>query len=125
MKVVLKKSLININFHRTIFGGSIFSAFDPYLPTMYYHIFNMKNKKLEIWLKSANIKYVRPARSNLYLNFRVTEEDILIAEKNLIKNGKHEKWHTIQAKNKKGEICAEAEILIYLRDNKKELDSNF
>ena len=44
MTVVLKKSIFNINFHKTIFGGSIFSACDPYFPTMYYNIFEQKQK---------------------------------------------------------------------------------
>ena len=45
MKVVLRRALFNMNFHKTIFGGSIFSACDPYFPTMYYHIFANKNRK--------------------------------------------------------------------------------
>lgn len=118
MRVKLRRSILNINFHRTIFGGSIFSAFDPYFPTMYYNIFSLKNRKLEIWLKSANIKYKRPATTHLTLEFRISAEDIKIAEKELNKNGKHEKWHKVLAINKNGIVCAEAEALVYLRDNK-------
>lgn len=118
MRVKLRRSILNINFHRTIFGGSIFSAFDPYFPTMYYNIFALKNRKLEIWLKSANIKYKRPATTHLTLEFRISAEDIKTAEKELNKNGKHEKWHKVLAINKKGIVCAEAEMLVYLRDNK-------
>lgn len=118
MKVKIRRSILNINFHRTIFGGSIFSAFDPYFPTMYYNIFALKNRKLEIWLKSANIKYKRPATTHLTLEFNITKEDIQLAEKELKEKGKHEKWHTVLAINKKGVICAEAEMLVYLRDNK-------
>ena len=39
MKVKIRRSILNINFHKTIFGGTIFSAFDPFFPTMYYNIF--------------------------------------------------------------------------------------
>jgi len=118
MKVKIRRSILNINFHRTIFGGSIFSAFDPYFPTMYYNIFALKNRKLEIWLKSANIKYKRPATTHLTLEFNITKDDIQLAEKELKEEGKYEKWHTVQAINKKGVVCAEAEMLVYLRDNK-------
>ena len=106
-----------MNFHRTIFGGTIFSAFDPYFPTMYYNIFKQKDRKLEIWLKSANIKYKRPATSDLYINFKISNENIIEAENILNKVGKFEKWHTVQAINTKGVVCAEAEMLVYLRDN--------
>jgi hypothetical protein len=123
--VVVRKSILNMNFHRTIFGGTIFSAFDPYFPTMYYNIFNQKNRKLEIWLKSANIKYKRPATTDLSLIFKVSPDDIAEAEKSLNKIGKFEKWHTVQAINTKGIVCAEAEMLVYLRDNKVKSEIGF
>ena len=118
MRVVIKRALFNINFHKTIFGGSIFSACDPYFPTMYYHIFANKNRKLIIWLKSAEIQYLRPANSSLKLHFKITKEDIALAEKILDEKGKFEIWHTVEAINKKGVICARAKMLVYLRDEK-------
>ena len=80
--------------------------------------FNRKNRKLEIWLKSANIKYKRPANTDLHLTLYVSTEDIIEAENALNKVGKFEKWHSVQAINTKGVVCAEAEMLVYLRDNK-------
>ena len=118
MKVILKKTLFNINFHKTIFGGSIFSAFDPYLPTMYYHIFSKKNRKLIVWLKSADIEYLKPATSSLKLHFKITKENIQIVEKNLNQKGKSEIIHNVDAINKEGVICAKAKMNIYLRDDK-------
>ena len=118
MKVKIRRSILNINFHKTIFGGSIFSACDPYFPTMYYNIFEQKNRKLEIWLKSANIKYKRPATTHLFLEFKISEDDIQTAESELNIKGKYEKWHKVEAINKNGIVCAEAEMLVYLRDNK-------
>jgi len=117
-KVILRKSILNMNFHKTIFGGTIFSAFDPFFPTMYYNIFHQKDRKLEIWLKRANIKYRRPANTDLNITFNVSPEDIKEAENALNKVGKFEKWHIVQAINNKGVVCAEAEMLVYLRDNK-------
>lgn len=117
MKVILKKSLFNMNFHRTIFGGSIFSACDPYLPTMYYHIFSNKKRKLIIWLKAGTIQYLKPATSSLKIHFKITKEEIEMAENALDKNGKFEIWHSVDAINEKGEVCVNAKMQIYLRDN--------
>jgi hypothetical protein len=117
MKVVLRRSLFNINFHKTIFGGSIFSACDPYFPTMYYHIFANKKRKLIIWLKSAEIQYLKPADSTLKLYFKITKEDIHLAENTLNEKGKFEIWHTVEAINKKGVVCARAKMQVYLRDD--------
>ena len=118
MKVVIRRALFNINFHKTIFGGTIFSACDPYFPTMYYHILSKKNRKLIIWLKSAEIQYLRPADTSLKLHFKITKEDVTLAEKELDEKGKFEIWHTIEAINKKRIVCAKAKILVYLRDDK-------
>ena len=125
MRVVLRRALFNMNFHKTIFGGSIFSACDPYFPTMYYHIFANKGRKLIIWLKSAEIQYLRPADSSLKLHFKITEDDIKLAEETLNKKGKFEIWHTVDAINKKGIVCARAKMLDYLRDDKKKENLGF
>ena len=119
MKVVIRRALFNINFHKTIFGGTIFSACDPYFPTMYYHIFASKGRKLIIWLKAAEIQYLKPAESTLKLNFKITKEDIQLAEEALNKKGKFEIWHTVQAINKKNIVCARVKIQVYLRDDEK------
>ena len=74
MNVVLKKSIFNINYYKSIFGGSIFSACDPYFPIMYYYIF--KNKKLKVWVKKAEINYLKPAESSLRLNFKIKESQV-------------------------------------------------
>jgi len=116
MTVVLKKSIFNINFHKTIFGGSIFSACDPYFPTMYYNIFKQKQKKLIIWVKDAEIKYINPANSTLRLSFKIQDTQINEVENALALNGKHEITNKVSAINREGIVCAQAEITIYLRD---------
>lgn len=118
LQVRVKYSWMNKNFHRTIFGGTIFSAVDPYFPTMYWHIFSRKKLPMEVWLKSAEIKYKRPATSDLHLHFKLEEEDIQNAIKGLRKNGKHEVWHSVEAIDKYGTVCAEAKTLVYLRNHK-------
>ena len=118
INVVLKKSIFNINFHKTIFGGSIFSACDPYFPTMYYNIFKLKNKELIIWVKAAEIKYLQPATSNLFLNFKIKNSQIKEIESNLKTQGKYEIKNEVLAINKEGITCAQAVITTYLRDPK-------
>lgn len=118
MKVRVRHSWMNKNFHRTIFGGTIFSAIDPYFPTLYWHVFSRKGLPMEVWLKSAEIQFRRPASSDLKLEFWLTEEDIENAVKGLQKEGKHEVWHSIQAIDKQGVVCAEAKALVYLRNYK-------
>ena len=114
INVLLKKSIFNINYYKSIYGGSIFSACDPYFPIMYYHIF--KNRKLIVWVKSAEINYIKPAYSSLKLNFKIQDSQIKEIEQALFKNGKHEIINEVKAINLENVICAEAKITVYLRD---------
>lgn len=123
IKVCVRHSWINKNFNRTIFGGTIFSAVDPYFPTMYWHVFSRKKIPMEVWLKSAEINYKHPAKTNLSLVFTLKEEDIRTALKGLQKDGSFQVWHTVEAVDEDGIICAEAKVLIYLR-NYKNLNLN-
>ena len=50
---------------------------------------------------------------------KITEKDIHLAENTLNNDGKFEIWHTVEAINKKGVICAKARMLVYLRDDEK------
>ena len=86
---------------------------------MYYHIFANKKRKLIIWLKSAEIQYLKPADSTLKLYFKITKEDIQLAENTLNEKGKFEIWHTVEAINKKGVVCARAKMQVYLRDDNR------
>jgi len=114
MNVILRRSFINKNYYKSIFGGSIFSACDPYFPIMYYHIF--KNKKLIVWVKNAEIEYLNPARSNLKLNFKISNDHIDEIKLALKKHGKHEVLNEVLAIDNKNKICAKAKINVYLRD---------
>ena len=114
-----------MNFYKTIFGGSIFSACDPYFPTMYYNIFANNKRKLIVWLKSAEINYIKPANPTLTLHFKITENNINKVEKDINTIGKSEIWQKVQAINKEGVVCVEARMLVYLRENKKKRQVGF
>ncbi len=114
INVILKKSIFNINYYKSIYGGSIFSACDPYFPIMYYHIF--KNRKLIVWVKRAEINYIKPAYSSLRLNFKIQDSQLKEIEQALLKNGKHEIINEVKAINLENVICAEAKITVYFRD---------
>ena len=85
---------------------------------MYWHIFSRRKLPIEVWIKSAEIKYIYPAKTDLTLIFKLKEEDIQIAMKGLQKDGRFQVWHSVEAVDKYGVICAEAKVLIYLRNYK-------
>ena len=52
------------------------------------------------------------------MEFKINKEDIISAEQELNQKGKFEIWYSVKAINNSGIVCAEAEILVFLRDNK-------
>ena len=59
-RVKIKRSFLNRNMNGTTFGGALFSAADPFYAILYWQIFERKGYKIQAWLKSAEIHYMRP-----------------------------------------------------------------
>jgi acyl-coenzyme A thioesterase PaaI-like protein len=114
-RVKIKKSFLNRNMNGTIFGGALFSASDPFYAILYWQIFERKGYKIQTWLKSAEIHYLRPANQSLYLDFEVTNEQILEAEESLNSIGKYKHTHEVRYKSKDGDIYVIAKTEVYLR----------
>ncbi len=116
IRVIVFKSFLNRNANQAIFGGTIFMAADPFFVLLFHQYFNKKGYKLMAWLKSAKIDYLKPAYSSLFYEFQINKEDFIDAERDLKETGKYIRFHTVQAKNTTGEICAQVQIEVYLRD---------
>lgn len=125
LRVRVRRFLLNRNLQGSIFGGTIFSSVDPFYALMYWQALNHRGIKTEAWLKSAEIRYRKPAKERIYLNFSLTEEDISCAEIALKENGKFEANHTIYIINKAGEVIAEAQTLVHLKLREKPAGANF
>jgi len=82
---------------------------------MYWQNFaHQYDMKVRVWLKSAEIKYKKPADEDMFLDFKITQEDIEEAMDSLQKRGKHNKEHHVELKNKKGEVCATVSLVTYV-----------
>jgi hypothetical protein len=116
LRVTIKYSWLNKNIQKSIFGGSIFSAIDPFYAVMYWQIFNTRNIPMIIWIKKAEIDYIKTATSNLYMDFELSENDIDNAVSALKENEKYEVWHTVKVYNSHSELCTESRVLVYIRN---------
>ncbi len=114
--VKISKSLFNINYNKSIFGGTIFSASDPFYAILLDQIFSLKGYKTKVWLKSADIKYLKPGSTSLFFSIQISEDDIKEAETALNSIGKFVKSFPIEIKNKEGEICAFVNNEVYMRN---------
>jgi hypothetical protein len=125
LKVEVKYSRLNKNLQKAIFGGTIFSAIDPYYAVMYWQIFNAKAIPMEVWIKKAEIRYKIAATSDLKIDFNLSDTDIETAIQELKKEGKYEVWHDIEVVNTNLEVCSEARVLVHIRNSKSHDLNNF
>ena len=116
VEVKISKSLLNTNYNNSIFGGSIFSASDPFYALLFDQLLVRRGFKIRVWLKSAHISYLKPGRSNLYFKIVLTDEDILEAETALKTIGKFVKTFPMEIAGTNGEICARVMNEVYVRN---------
>ena len=119
LKVEVKYSWLNKNLQKAIFGGTIFSAIDPYYAVMYWQIFSSKGIPMEVWIKKVEIKYRKAATSNLEIKFSLDKNDIENAINSLKSDGKYEVWHDVIVIDENQELCTEARVLVHIRNTKK------
>lgn len=115
VEVRVKKSLLNRNLQKTIFGGTIFSAADPFHALMYWQIFRLRGIHCEAWLKRAEIQYLKPANSDLRLLFEITDDEIELVNSQLKEKGKAEMVHDTAILNKNNETVAFVKSTISLK----------
>lgn len=86
IRIKLAISYKNRNYANSIFGGSMFSAVDP-IPMV--QLIQLLGNDYVVWDKSAEIKFRRPAKENLFADFRYSTDELAhiknqVAEKNEI-----------------------------------------
>lgn len=106
---------ITKNYVGTVFGGSIYGALDPIYMVQ---LINILGKEYIVWDKSANVKFIKPIKNDVFAKFLITE-DLIDNIKEKIKN---DKKYTITLKvnfqDNDGVIYSEVEKIIYIADKK-------
>ena len=116
VKVKVNKSLFNYNYNGSIFGGTIFSAADPFYPLLFHQLFKHKGYNLRVWLKSADIKYLKPGRTDLFFTISLSETEIAGVEVIMNTAGKFTRYYPIEMRNELGELCVLAVCEVYMRN---------
>ena len=115
--VKIIKSIFNKNTNNTIFGGTIFSAVDPFYAILIDQRLQAHGfKKTVAWLKSASIEYKKPGLTNLRFSIKITDEDFNECMDTLKNRGRIIKTFSVEIVNDQNEICAIAKNEIYIRD---------
>jgi acyl-coenzyme A thioesterase PaaI-like protein len=115
VSVRISRSIFNSNYNRSIFGGTIFSASDPFYAVCLFQILKRKGYNVRIWIKSANINYLKPGFTSLYLSISLGEDEIDEVCEALNDTGKIAKSFKLEIVNKQGELCAIVNNEVYIR----------
>lgn len=114
VKVKIPISYRNKNYVGSIFGGSLFSATDPVLMIQ---LLKILGNDYVVWDKSSTIKFRRPAKENLFVNFIFTEDEIQQIKERVIHEKEIDLIKDIKITNKETSIVyAEVSKTIYIAD---------
>jgi hypothetical protein len=64
---------------------------------------------------ATQARFVKPGATHLDFDFQLTSADIDSAEEELKRRGKAVRTHAVQARDLHGQVCAEFELVSYLR----------
>ena len=115
IQVKLKHSFWNRNPNKSIWGGSITSALDPFFPIMMKQILLKRGITTNFYSKAVNVQFIKMVKSNVTFQVSISGEEVALAEKELDQNGKYKGWHSANGIDIKGNICVNGRVQIYLR----------
>jgi hypothetical protein len=114
--IKINRSFVTSNLGKSTFGGTLFSATDPFYALLFGQIMQHRGLRITVWLKSAKINYLKPAHSDLFYSLHITPEMILEMENTLMSDGKFIKEYPIEIYDKSGELCVTAINEVYIRN---------
>ncbi len=114
--VKINRSLFTTNLGSATFGGTIFAATDPFYALLIGQIMQHKGFKITVWLKSAEIQYLKPARKDLHYSIKIDDEMIKEVEQAISKEGKFVKTYPIELFDSTGDLCVTALNEVYIRN---------
>ena len=102
------------NYVGTIFGGSLFSASDPFLMVMLLRVLGAD--RYVVWDRAARIRFRRPGRGRLTM--RITLDGALLAEVRATVAREHvwKGWLPLRWLDAEGAVVAEIERELYVAD---------
>ncbi len=112
MRVELRLNWRSRNYVRTLFGGSMYVAADPFYMVM---LIERLGRGYIVWDKAASIQFKKPGKTTLYAHFVVSDEEVqainaAVAEKVFI-----DRHYTVELKDAAGVVHATVEKIIYIR----------
>jgi acyl-coenzyme A thioesterase PaaI-like protein len=114
--VRLRLNIWTYNYVGTIFGGSLFSASDPFCMVM---LLKILGNRYVVWDKSASIRFRKPGRTTLYARYLLAPGDVEEIKAGVQSSGELTRSFVIQWVDAAGVVHAEIERLCYIADRSR------
>ena len=109
--VRIRRNLWTYNYVGTIFGGSMFSATDPFYMLMLYRIFS---DDFVVWDRSAQIKFIKPSKVTLFARFFLSQELLTSIKEEVLAKGENNYLFKLELLDREGIIHALIERTVYI-----------
>lgn len=113
VKIKIPLSYKNKNYVGAIFGGSMYSAVDPIYMTQLMQILG---DDYVVWDKSATIHYKRPAKEQIFCDFKFTDAEIEAIKKRVQNENEITIEKTTHLKNTEDIVFAEVIKILYIAE---------
>jgi acyl-coenzyme A thioesterase PaaI-like protein len=112
LRVKLPLSWRTRNYVGTIFGGSMYSAVDPFLMLM---LLRRLGPDYVVWDKAATVRFRRPGTRTLRATFHLTDEELAEIRAAVDEGGGTlDRTWTVDLVDPDGVVCASVEKVIYV-----------
>jgi acyl-coenzyme A thioesterase PaaI-like protein len=111
LRVRLKLTLLTRNLVGTIYGGSMYSAIDPFYMLMLMRILG---RDYVVWDKACTIRFKRPARETLFADFHIDDPMLAQIHETVARNGEGTFTWPVALKSATGTVFAEFDKALYV-----------
>jgi len=105
-RVRVRRSIFSRNLQGSTFGGTIYAAVDPFHALLLWQICVHRGIRVQAWMKEAVITFLRPAESDLTIEFALDEQTIEDALRAVRDSGRFAKVFEVEALDREGHVCA-------------------
>ncbi|MDT0265979.1 DUF4442 domain-containing protein [Streptomyces sp. DSM 44915] len=111
-RVRMRLGRLNRNYFGTQFGGSLYSMCDPFWALL---VLNRLGPGYVVWDKAAEIEYVSPGRSDVFVEFVLTEERVAEIREATADGAKALPWFDCVVRAADGSVVALVRKQLYVR----------
>jgi acyl-coenzyme A thioesterase PaaI-like protein len=111
VRIELPLSWRTRNYVGTIFGGSLYSAVDPFYMIM---LIRLLGPGYVVWDKAASIRFRRPGRSTLHAQFTLPEGELEAIRAALEQAPKIDRVYTVELLSSDGTVHAHVEKTVHV-----------